>query len=72
MPILKEKIKQEVDAGRVVGPFDNPPLGLIPKKTLGDFRIIQHLSYPEGGIFICRSLRIRQLFSRSSQIPASG
>ena len=55
-PILKEKIKQEVDAGRVAGPFDNPPfenlhispLGLLPKKTPGEFRIIQHLSYPEG------------------------
>lgn len=54
--VVKEKIQVEIEAGRVAGPFRDPPfpnmhispLGLIPKKTSGDFRIIQHLSYPEG------------------------
>ena len=53
--ILRDKIQSEIAAGRVVGPFQHPPfpncqvspLGLIPKKN-GDFRIIQHLSAPEG------------------------
>lgn len=54
--VVKEKIQVEIEAGRVDGPFRNPPfpnmhispLGLVPKKTSGGFRIIQHLSYPEG------------------------
>jgi len=25
------------------------PLGLVPKKQQGEFRMIHHLSYPEGG-----------------------
>lgn len=29
-------------------PFRVPPLGLVPKKTLGEFRLIHHLSYPRG------------------------
>lgn len=56
LKIIKEKIQIEIDAGRVAGPFDNPPfpnihvspLGLIPKRTPSEFRIIQHLSYPDG------------------------
>lgn len=53
LKVVKEKIQVEIEAGRVAGPFRVPnmhisPLGLIPKKTSGDFRIIQHLSYPEG------------------------
>ena len=55
LPVLQQKIQIEIDAGRVVGPFQEPPfpkcqvspLGLVPKKS-GDFRIIQHLSAPEG------------------------
>ena len=55
LPVLHQKIQIEIDAGRVVGPFQEPPfpncqvspLGLVPKKS-GDFRIIQHLSAPEG------------------------
>lgn len=53
--ILKEKIAKEVRAGRAAGPFDNPPfqdlqvspLGLVPKKVPGEFRVIHHLSFPE-------------------------
>lgn len=55
--ILKAQIQIELDAGRVAGPFDEKPfeniqispLGLVPKKTQGQFRIIHHLSYPDGG-----------------------
>ena len=43
-------------ANRLAGPFTSPPfqpfcvspLGLIPKKVTGDFRLIHHLSYPKG------------------------
>ena len=45
------KLKKEIDAGRVVGPFNAPPfpifctspIGIILKKTP-----IHHLSYPKG------------------------
>ena len=50
------KIQKELDAGRVAGPFDKPPLlnfqvsplGLVPKKVPGEFRVIHDLSYPKG------------------------
>ena len=56
VPILKQKIQKEIDAGRVAGPFNNlpfpnleiSPLGLVPKKVSGEFRFIHNLSYPEG------------------------
>lgn len=52
--ILQGKIKKELEAGRIAGPFAYPPLptlqvspvGLIPKKD-GDYRVIHHLSYPD-------------------------
>ncbi|VDH92766.1 Hypothetical predicted protein [Mytilus galloprovincialis] len=54
--ILLQKIKKEIDAGRVAGPFKfRPiptlrisPLGLVPKGKDGQFRVIHHLSYPEN------------------------
>jgi hypothetical protein len=56
MDTLKEKIAKEILVGRVVGPCESPPfqnlqispLGLIPKRTPGEMRVIHHLSYPEG------------------------
>ncbi|KAM4795968.1 uncharacterized protein WCC33_001075 [Rhinophrynus dorsalis] len=41
----------------MAGPFDScpieglvvSPVGVVPKKEVGKFRLIQHLSYPEGG-----------------------
>ena len=56
LAILRQKIQVEIDAGRVAGPFKDPPfpnlqvspLGLVPKKAEGEFRVIQHLSSPEG------------------------
>lgn len=54
--ILQQKIEQEIKAGRVAGPYDDPPfknlqvspLGLVPKKQPNEFRLIHHLSYPQG------------------------
>jgi hypothetical protein len=53
---VKKKIQGEIDKGRVEGPFDDPPIqnlrcspiGLVPKKAPGEFRLIHHLSWPEG------------------------
>ena len=51
--VVQEKIAKEVQEGRVFGPFTTPPLvsplGIVPKKTPGEFRLILHLSYPDGG-----------------------
>lgn len=49
------KVKKEIKAGRIAGPFTKKPLenlrispiGIVPKKN-GSWRLIQHLSYPEG------------------------
>ena len=54
--LIKSKIKKEIEAGRVGGPFHERPLpnlivspiGLVPKKAPGEYRMIHHLSYPQG------------------------
>ncbi|XP_063772971.1 uncharacterized protein LOC134909710 isoform X2 [Pseudophryne corroboree] len=54
--VLREKVDKEVRLGRMEGPFRSPPVddlvispvGVVPKKTPGVFRLIQHLSYPPG------------------------
>lgn len=54
--IVQNKINKEILAGRVAGPFkERPidslrvsPIGLVPKKTPGEYRLIHHLSYPQG------------------------
>ena len=54
--IVSAKIFKELEANRLAGPFDSPPfstfrvspLGLIPKKTPGEFRMIHHLSFLDG------------------------
>lgn len=53
---LLEKIGKEIDLGRIAGPFSSSPIqdlivspiGLVPKSD-GGWRMITHLSYPEGG-----------------------
>ena len=53
--IVRQKITKELEAGRVAGPFQTvpftdfrvSPLGLVPKKQPGEYRLIHHLSYPE-------------------------
>lgn len=50
------KLSKELDAHRLAGPFPSPhfsvfrvsPLGLVPKKAEGEFRLIHHLSFPKG------------------------
>ena len=54
--LVTEHIKKELEAGRLAGPFTQPPfdnfqcspLGLVEKKEKGKFRMIHHLSYPDG------------------------
>ena len=54
--IVRSKLEKECEAGRIVGPFHSPPfpdfvcspLGIVPKKDPSEFRLIHHLSYPNG------------------------
>ena len=54
--VVDRYLAKEVLAQRVAGPFSYPPLpnfrvspiGVVPKKTPGEFRCIQHLSHPHG------------------------
>ena len=54
--IVKQKIQSELQQGRIAGPFPTrpistlrvSPIGLVEKKTPGEFRLIHHLSFPEG------------------------
>ncbi|XP_062591615.1 uncharacterized protein LOC134253122 [Saccostrea cucullata] len=54
--VVNEKLNKELGLNRISGPhvlkpFDNficSPLGLVPKKLPGEFRIIHDLSFPEG------------------------
>ena len=54
--IVSDKLSKELAAGRLAGPFDCPPfpkfrvspLGVVPKKALGEYRLIHHLSFPRG------------------------
>lgn len=49
------KLKKEIDEGRILGPFTYKPIstlrispiGLVPKSD-GSFRLITHLSFPKG------------------------
>lgn len=60
--VVRKKIAKEVEAGRVAGPFFEQllpnlhvsPLGLVPKKVLGEFRLIHHLPHPKGQFVIDR------------------
>ena len=53
---VDKKLGQELAANHIAGPFTSPPfqsfsvlpLGLIPNKTPGDFRMIHYLSFPKG------------------------
>lgn len=54
--VVETKLQKELEAHRLAGPFQSPPfstfrvspLGVVPKKTPGDFRMIHHLSFPKG------------------------
>ena len=53
--IVTSEIQKECDLGRILGPFPQPPIpnlkcsgvGVVPKKS-GKWRMIQHLSAPQG------------------------
>ncbi|MES9880226.1 MAG: reverse transcriptase domain-containing protein [Sedimenticola sp.] len=54
--VVRQKLSKEIVAGRVAGPFPSRPLpdlrvspiGLVPKKVPGEYRLIHHLSHPKG------------------------
>jgi hypothetical protein len=54
--VISAQIIKEIKLGRVAGPFSKrpfpnlivSPIGLVPKKTPGEYRMIHHLSYPSG------------------------
>ena len=65
--VINKKLNKEVALNRVRGPFISPPfnnlqispIGCVPKKLEGEFRLIHHLSYPLGSSindFICDEL----------------
>lgn len=63
--VVRAKLRKEIEAGRISGPFPVPPfsafrtspLGVVPKKTPSEFRLIHHLSYLLGGLLMILSLR---------------
>ena len=62
--VVDAKLDKEIDLGRIVGPFDTrpfsvfhiSPLGLIPKKAPGEFRLIFQKGTPS--ILIFQKLRL--------------
>lgn len=54
--IIQQKLQTESQLGRIAGPFSErpistlrvSPIGLVEKKIPGEFRLIHHLSFPEG------------------------
>ncbi|XP_063790754.1 uncharacterized protein LOC134945420 [Pseudophryne corroboree] len=53
---VRRKVDGEIGLGRMAGPYALSPLpslcispvGVVPKKAIGKFRLIQHLSHPPG------------------------
>ena len=54
--VARKKIAKELALSRMGGPFEAPPfqnlhlspLGIVPKKAPGEFRLIHNLSHPRG------------------------
>ena len=54
--VVEASIAKEIAAGRIAGPFNKPPfqtfqlnpIGIVPKKSPGSFRMITNLSSPSG------------------------
>ncbi|KAJ1097764.1 hypothetical protein NDU88_002881 [Pleurodeles waltl] len=54
--VARQKIAKELALGRIAGPYSQPPMdkfivspiGVVPKKEVGKFKLIYHLSYPTG------------------------
>ena len=84
--IVISKLNKELEAGRIAGPFAVPPfpnfrcspLGIVPKKDPSEFRLIHHLSYPQGSSvndFIpddCSSVRYASINDAISVIKQTG
>ena len=68
--VVDAKISKELKAGHLAGPFQTrpffpfriSPLGVVPKKTPGEFRLINHLSYPRGSSLMMVSPKTIQVF----------
>ena len=53
--VVNEHLQSEIEAGRIAGPFDEPPfqnfqinrIGLVKKKEKNKFRMIYDLSHPK-------------------------
>ncbi len=54
--VVREKLSAELSSDRIAGPYNSPPLpnmifsplGLVPKREPGRFRLIHDLSFPKG------------------------
>ena len=54
--VVRDKLAKEIGLGRIAGPFVQRPLnnlqcspiGLVPKRQPGTYRLIHHLSFPAG------------------------
>lgn len=54
--IVQEKLNKELQCKRIAGPLTEPPfdpfcvspIGLVPKREPNSYRLIHHLSYPDG------------------------
>lgn len=54
--VVKDKAEKSSHLGKIEGPFDNAslermrvsPVGIVPKKAPGKFRLVHYLSHPEG------------------------
>ena len=55
--VIDKKLQRELALDRILGPFNEQPaipsyrispLGVVPKKVPGEFRVIHNLSYPDG------------------------
>ena len=68
--VLDAKLNKECEAGRLAGPFHKPPfhpfrvspLGVVPKKTPGEFRLIHCTSFiiPKGFLsFRCSKVMVK-------------
>lgn len=54
--VVRDKAEKSSHLGKIEGPFDNAslermrvsPVGIVPKKAPGKFRLVHYLSHPEG------------------------
>lgn len=86
--VVRDKTEKSWHLGKIEGPFDNAslerkrvsPVGIVPKKAPGKFRLVHYLSYPEGESVndytdslltsVSRVFNLRTALS-SSQIPGT-